>query len=240
MDYMNVHKKIAILRNKCYNCYEKNMTEEMINILFVDDDADYFSVIKHQLRPFQNKRFEITWVNSGEKALEKINSGAHFDLILLDYYLPNSNGVEVVKRIFNEKIEIPMILLTSNKDFRIAIEAMRYGVEDYLIKEEVVDTILPRAVLNVLERVHLNKRLAEFEKEKMLTHERVEAIQELIVTMCHEFNNPLAAIKISTDILMRQTNSDQQKEILSKLNNNILHLEKQIVKLRDLKIEKQQ
>ncbi|MDI6767448.1 MAG: response regulator, partial [Bacteroidota bacterium] len=160
------------------------------------------------------------------------------DLLLLDYYLPDSNGMEVVKEIFNTNIFKPIILLTSHKDFRIAIEAMKYGVEDYLIKEEMVDTILPRTVINILERVQLNKRLLEAEKEKMILEKRMEAVQELVVTMCHEFNNPLAAIKISTDILMRQSTSDEQKNILIKFNSDITHLEKQIVKLRDINIDK--
>jgi signal transduction histidine kinase len=56
----------------------------------------------------------------------------------------------------------------------------------------------------------------------------------LVVTMCHEFNNPLAAIKISADILIRQDLPDEEKKLLTELNRNIALLENQIVKLRDL------
>jgi DNA-binding NtrC family response regulator len=215
------------------------MKEETINILLVDDDAGYANVIRHLLKPFQDKRFEISWISDTSKVIAQLKSSSRVDLVLMDYFLQNGNGLECIKKIFEEKIEIPIILLTSNKDFRIAIEAMKYGVEDYLIKEEAVDTMLPRTIINVLERVQLNKKLLNIEKEKLITQKKMEAVQELVVTMCHEFNNPLAAIKISTDILNRQSITPEQKEILANLNANITHLEKQIVKLRDINTEKQ-
>jgi FixJ family two-component response regulator len=156
----------------------------------------------------------------------------------LDYFFPHENGVEIAKTLAGKNFGLPIILLTSNKDFRIAIEAMKYGVEDYLLKEEAVDSILPRTIVSVLERKKLDRQRLEAEKQERLTHKANEAIQELIVTMCHEFNNPLAAIKISTDILLRQKVSEDQKATLVKLNSHINHLEKQIIKLRDLNVAK--
>ncbi|MBI5020677.1 MAG: response regulator [Ignavibacteriales bacterium] len=214
------------------------MSEQIIKILIIDDDKAYVDVIRHQLRPFQNKVFNLTAIQDPEKAILTLKQENIFDLILLDYFLQGTNGIEISKIIHSLNIQIPIVLLTSNKDFRIAIEAMKYGVEDYLIKEEAVDTILPRTIINVIDKVNLSKRINEAEKEQMMTGKKMEAVQELIVTMCHEFNNPLAAIKISTDILMRQSVSAEQKLTLSRFNENIGHLEKQIVLLRDLNIDK--
>lgn len=214
------------------------MSEQSIKILVIDDDKGYIDVIRHHLRPFQGRTFNITAIHNPDEALATLRDDKSFDLILMDYFLPGTNGIELSKTIHGEQIQKPIILLTSNKDFRIAVEAMKYGVEDYLIKEETVDTILPRTIINVIEKVALNKRISETEKDRMITAKNKEAVQELVVTMCHEFNNPLAAIKISTDILMRHSVSDEQKIILSKFNDNIIHLEKQIVRLRDLNIDK--
>jgi signal transduction histidine kinase len=58
--------------------------------------------------------------------------------------------------------------------------------------------------------------------------------------MCHEFNNPLAAIKISSDILARQQVDGNNKGLLEALNKNINLLEKQIVKLRDFNADSQE
>jgi response regulator of citrate/malate metabolism len=213
------------------------MHDKTITILLVDDDAGYASVARHLLRSFQNTKFNLVWEDSGEKALGQLKTNSSIDLILMDYYLPGQNGLEVTKLLFEHHIDIPIIFLTASKDFRIAVEAMKYGVEEYLVKEDMVDTMLPRAILNVLERVQLRNQIHEAEREKLLTQKKAEAIQELVVTMCHEFNNPLAAIKISADILSRQKTSEEDKQFLSKLNSNILLLEKQIIKLRDLNVE---
>jgi response regulator of citrate/malate metabolism len=216
------------------------MTLETVTILLVDDDAEFAGVVRHYLHSFQQRKFELAWVSDGEKAVEYLNTHPAVSLILMDYYLPGDNGLSIIKKFSQRQIEIPIILLTSNKDFRIAIEAMKYGIEEYLVKEEAVDTILPRTIVNVLDRVHLQKRILAAEKEKLISQKKTEAIQELVVTMCHEFNNPLAAIKISSDILSRQKITDEEKNLLQQLTTNISQLEKQIIKLRDLNIEKQQ
>jgi len=209
------------------------MEKREFHILLVDDDPKYADIIKHQLRAFQNKVFSVLWVSNPAEVLPLLKSDKVIDLILMDYFLPGTTGIEIIKDIYNEKIRIPIILLTSNRDFRIAIEAMKYGVEDYILKEDAANTMLPRSIINIIERVELAKQVEKAEKDEMISRKRVEAIQELIVTMCHEFNNPLAAIKISTDILMRQKLTERQKQILERLNQDINLLEKQIVKLRD-------
>ncbi len=210
------------------------MSENIINVLLVDDDAEYVSVTKHYLRTFQNTQFDLTWASDGEAALEKLSAANSFDVVLMDYYLPNTNGLEIIRKIYDAKIDIPIIFLTANKDFRIAVEAMKYGVEEYLVKDDALITILPRTIINVLERTQLKKRILDAEKQKFIAQRRADGIQELIVTMCHEFNNPLAAIKISADILQRQKIDAEGNALLDKLSENISALEKQIVRLRDL------
>lgn len=214
------------------------METQSLKILLVDDDAEYAEVVRHHLRSFQQHHFTLQWESDANNVLRVLRSNGKIDLVLLDYFLPNTDGVKVAKQIFEDKLNIPIILLTSSKDFRIAIEAMKFGVQDYLVKEETVDTMLPRTIINVLERVRLNTQIAGAEKGKIIAEREKEAIQELIVTMCHEFNNPLAAIKISADILLRQKISDPEKDLLSRLNQNIAQLEKQIVKLRDINVAK--
>ena len=210
------------------------MEEKPIKILLVDDDEEYLAIARHYLRSFHHRSFEVEWAHDEESTLQKLRENQDFDVILMDYFMPETNGLEITKRIFQANYTIPVILLTANKDFRIAIEAMKFGIEEYLVKEQAVDTILPRTVINVIERIQLKKRITEVENTK----KKAEAIQELIVTMCHEFNNPLAAIKISSDILSRQPINDNHKKLLETLNKNITYLEKQIVKLRDFNAEK--
>lgn len=212
------------------------MNNEHINVLLVDDDAAYAALSQHMMDRFPNKKFNIVWKENGDTALQELKTNRNINIVLVDYNIPDKNGLEIIKEIREEKISTPIILLTSSKNFKVAVEAMKYDVEDYLVKEEAVDTLLPRAILAVLERVKIKKQIESAGKEKILSKKKAEAIRELIVTICHEFNNPLAAIKISTDIITRQNISPEIKEILNQLVNKLNVIEKEIATLRDLDI----
>lgn len=212
-------------------------TSGIINLLFVDDDASYMAVAQHLLSKYQGKRFNILWKQDGPSAIAELEKNQSIDMLLIDYYLPEVNGLEVTRQIREKKFTVPIIFLTSNRDFRLAIEAMRYGVEDYMVKEEAVDSVLPRTILNILERVYLKKQIAEQQKSELIAKKRTEAIKELVVTVCHEFNNPLAAIKISTDILLRQQLSEKERAVVKEIDSNINLVEKEITKLRDISFD---
>jgi len=212
------------------------VSEKAVHILLIDDDAEYAGVAKSYLQSFTGRTFNLVWLEDGEQALSYLKSPNEIHIILMDYYLRKRNGLEILREIREADIQLPVIMLTGGKDFRIAVEAMKYGVAEYLVKEEAVGTLFPRTVLNVLQEHQLKVKIATAEQNRIISQKKTEAIKELIVTMCHEFNNPLAAIKISTDILNRQSKTGAVKAILADLNRSITTLEKQIIKLRDLDI----
>jgi DNA-binding NtrC family response regulator len=212
-------------------------SQKPVTLLFVDDDTSYMAVAQHLLSKHQARRFTILWRQTGSAALELLAANPPLDMLLIDYYLPEMNGLEVVKAIRAKGVDLPIIFLTSNRDFRLAIEAMKYGVEDYLVKDEAVDSVLPRTILNIIERVSLKGRILEQQRADLVARKRADAIKELVVTVCHEFNNPLAAVKISTDILLRQHLPDQEARQVRELDKNIARVEKEISRLRDLNFE---
>lgn len=213
-------------------------TPDTISLLFVDDDMSYMAVAQQLLAKYQGKKFNIIWKQDGPAALEELKTNNSIDLILVDYYLPEINGLEVTRLIRENKIDVPIIFLTSNRDFRLAIEAMKYGIEDFMVKDEAVDSVLPRTIVNILERVYLKQRIAEQQRTDLIAKKRTDAIKELVVTVCHEFNNPLAAMKISTDILSRQRLQQEEMELVKNLDLNISLIEKEITKLRDINFER--
>lgn len=213
-------------------------TPDVINILFVDSDTSYMAVAQYHLSRFQGKKFNVVWKQDGSAAIEELKTNPALHLAVIAYYLPEVNGLEVTKAIREQNIDIPIIFLTSSKDFDLAIEVMRLGVEDYLIKDEAVESVLPRTIINILERVLLKRKIAMQQKAELIARKRTEAIKELVVTVCHEFNNPLAAIKISTDILLRQQLPPNEKKLVEELDNHIALVEKEISKLRDINFER--
>jgi two-component system response regulator AtoC len=103
---------------------------DMEKILLIDDDEG----LNHFLsRFFKRKGYEVEACLSGRSAIEKI-SVESFDLILLDYKMPGLNGLDTLKKIKDAQIKTPVILMTAYGNTDTAIEAMKRGAYDYLVK----------------------------------------------------------------------------------------------------------
>ena len=101
---------------------------EVINLLIIDDDAGYFAIAQHHFSRYQGRKFNLLWKQDGASALEELERNPNINVILIDYYLPEINGLEVTRALRSKGIEIPIIFLTSNRDFRLAIEVMKYEI----------------------------------------------------------------------------------------------------------------
>ena len=212
------------------------MIEPPIHVLLIDNDISYAKTAQAHLNKFQGNNFKITWEKTGKGGIERLKTDPTIEAVLVDYYLSELTALEVAEEIRTLKIDVPVVFIASGKDFQLAVEAMKLGVEDFLVKDEIVESVLPRTIINVLNRVQLKKKIAQVEKDKILGQKRNEAIKELVVTICHEFNNPLAAIKISADIISRQKLNPRDRAIIQELDNNIRGIEKEIIKLRDINL----
>lgn len=212
------------------------MNEPAIHVLLIDDDISHAKTAQSHLKKFQGTNFKITWEKTGSGGIDRLKSDPTIAVVLVDYFLREMTGLDVAHQIRELKIDVPVVFIAANKDFKLAVEAMKLGVEDFLVKDEIVESVLPRTILNVLNRVQLKRKIAQVEKNKILGQKRAEAIKELVVTICHEFNNPLAAIKISTDIISRQKLNVGDRAALQELDQNIRRIEKEIIKLRDINL----
>jgi DNA-binding NtrC family response regulator len=218
------------------NAIKKRMHEPLIHVLLIDNDISYAKTAQSQLKKFQGNDFRITWEKTGAAGIERLKTDPSIAVTLVDYDLSEMTALELAKEIRGLTIDVPLVFIASGKDFKLAVEAMKLGVEDFLVKDEIVESVLPRTILNVLNRVQLERQIAQVEKNKILGQKRSEAIKELVVTICHEFNNPLAAIKISADIISRQKLNENDRAVIQELDNNIRGIEKEIIKLRDINL----
>jgi len=152
----------------------------------------------------------------------------------MDYFLPGDNGLEVTRLLRERGVQIPIVFLTTNKNLTVAVEVIKLVVEDYLVKEEVLTPILGGAIVGVIEQTQWRKRLAELEMSKR----RLEAIQELTVTLSHEINNPLTTLKLAVDALLKSHPNDDSTKYLTIMRESILRIEEKVQKLRALRDDK--
>jgi FixJ family two-component response regulator len=215
-----------------------NIQKKHIQVLLVDDDTVFAKATQVFLNKYHRHKFILIWKDSVESALAEIAQNQGIDIILTDYYFPTSNGLEFCLQLDELGRAIPIIFLTATRDFKLAVEAMKLGVEDFLLKTEMNETLLPRTIISVLDRVKIRKQKQAIEKRLAMAENQAQAIRELVVTVCHEFNNPLAAVKISFDLLLRQALQKDEFEILESFESRFNKIDTEIKRLRDLNFER--
>ncbi len=123
-------------------------------ILIVDDEATTRLSLAEIL---QLEAYRVTIAESGEKALEFLEDEA-FDLMLLDIKMPGIDGVEVLKRAGQILPDCKVILLTAHGSLESAIEAVRQGAHDYLLKPSSPGDILSSVSRAMNERSDTDRR----------------------------------------------------------------------------------
>ncbi|MFW5927662.1 MAG: response regulator [Thermoplasmatota archaeon] len=131
-----------------------------MKVLFVDDDED----VRKQAKMFleeKNEDLELDISGSYRDAINKLNEN-DFDAIVSDYHMPKKNGIHLLRYKNEKDIDLPFILFTGKGEEKVAMKALNYGADRYVIKEEPVSkmyTILARAIKREVERKTLERDL---------------------------------------------------------------------------------
>ncbi len=205
-----------------------------IRILLVEDNKDFAKLVEVFLRKYDPHKFEIVWRENGPQAMAELAGGSEFDIVLMDYYLPGQNGLEITREMHDRNNGTPVVFLTVNKDFDLAVELMKIGVEDFLVKEEISSPVLPKTLLNVLERKKLKQQLTLLE----ISQKRLEAIQGLVVQISQDIRTPLDNMEASLRKLMEENDTGNLKTYLNIIRDNLTRIERKITRLKELKTDK--
>ena len=205
-----------------------------ITVLLVEDNIDFAKLVRIYLSRFEDAEIEVIWKENGTEGIEEAVRNQGVDVILMDYFLPGMNGLEITRALKEKEVETPVVFLTVNKDMNLAVEVMKLGVRDYLVKEEISTPILPKTIMTVVEKRKFQKEVAELE----VRQKRLEAMQELIVGITKEITVPLQAMKDIVDILIKIGNTDKRAKYLSIMHDNIERIESKMEKLINLKEDK--
>src|SRR5215472_9719273 len=135
-----------------------NETDSALTILLVEDNPRHSELISDELE-VEIPGCAVTVAEDVTKARELLGENA-FQIVILDFQLPDGDGLEILRELKQANRPEPVVFVTTSTSAEIAVEAMKIGAEDYLIKEEGYVSILPFVVREVLERVRLrNERV---------------------------------------------------------------------------------
>jgi diguanylate cyclase (GGDEF)-like protein len=136
------------------------MPERSIVLLLIDDDEVDRKAVSRTLSPFRLK-YELHEAGDGRSGIALARSKA-FDCIVLDYNLPDMNGLELLDRLRNDEgIVVPVVILTGSGNEDVAVEAMKRGANDYIRKSHLEPGMLSRAVDNAILKSSLQHKLVE-------------------------------------------------------------------------------
>ena len=148
---------------------KSSMNVRQYKILIVDDSAEDRATYQRYLSKELFTNYEIVEVESGEEGLSELLSFQP-DIILLDYLLPDIDGLEFIAELKAQDTKVPpIIMLTGQGNETVAVEVMKSGVEDYLIKGQLTADILINSVRNVIQQYNLRSRLAKsFQQQQLI------------------------------------------------------------------------
>ncbi len=140
-----------------------------IKILIIDDSEIDRTIYRFHLLKDKEKNYEIIEAETLEEGWE-LWTNEHPHLVLVDINLPDGNGLELVENIrkTEKSFKLPVIVMTGQGNERIAVQAMKLGASDYLVKEDITFNLFCRSVSNTLSQLSLFYQLDRLQQHDAL------------------------------------------------------------------------
>ncbi len=218
-----------------------------MNILLVEDSLAEARLLQEFLKHSKLKNCHVVHVKRLEEALQQLKPASHsYDVILLDLSLPDSQGLDSLKPLIYNAPQLPIVVLTNTNDEELALEAVRQGAQDYLLKRHVNTEVLVRSLQYAIERKQAIETLrqeyetlesqVEFQTAELLkAKEQNQRRSEFVSMMSHDFRNPLCTILLSTELLKnsdQKLTSEQKRAIFQRIRaagNNMVQLLDEVI-----------
>ncbi|MBD3288282.1 response regulator [candidate division KSB1 bacterium] len=132
-------------------------------ILLVEDNLDHSKLMTVMLKK-NLPEAQIKIARSGAECLKLVKIES-FSIIILDYELPNMSGLDTLIQMNNLNVQAPVVFVTGKGDELIAVNAMKHGAYDYIIKDKGYMYILPKVIQKAIEKHELELKLSESERK---------------------------------------------------------------------------
>ena len=159
------------------------MATPVYRLLVVDDSKRDTLLLERILQQANDASFAITHSDSARAGLQELASQT-YDLVLLDYYLPDMDGLAFLSEKQQRGMSTPVIMLTAFGEERLPVAAMQAGALDYFRKDQLNSGLLGKAIQQAIDKVRLQTdaaadaaRLREMEKTIAQLQAQVQALQ---------------------------------------------------------------
>lgn len=132
-----------------------------LKIFVVEDDQLFAKTLKFHLS--LNPDYEVELYPDGKKCLDNLYKNPA--MITLDYNLPGLTGLQVMRKIKELNKDIPIIVISSQHDVKVAVDLLKEGAYDYIVKDEDMFQRMWKALNEINEKMLLQKKINELEQE---------------------------------------------------------------------------
>ncbi len=147
-----------------------------MKVLIVDDEESFRMSLELALNI--TKEFGVQSCSSARAARERLENST-FDVIILDYSMPEENGIEFLKWLQSRNDETPVIMVTAAGSETVAVEAIKLGAYDYFRKDQIDIDKLPIAIMSAHERRLYRKEMERRQHERELMKEKEKDLESL-------------------------------------------------------------
>ncbi|HEY4611784.1 MAG TPA: response regulator [Bacteroidota bacterium] len=175
-----------------------------MTILLVDDEDSFRLVMKEVVSSVPG--FRVLDCDSGEGAIELLKQES-IDLVVLDYKMPRISGLNVLQWINEQKMDVPVVMLTAAGTETVAVEAMKLGAYDYIRKEQIDINHVPIILRGVYERYLFRtekEQRENLEKERAASVVAIEAFHDTLATLAQIANTTLTILSTNIDACERE------------------------------------
>lgn len=162
------------------------MEKHRLRVLLIEDDQDDFVLVRDLLSASPVLDCDLEWVETYEAGLEQIRLARH-DVYLLDYFLGERNGLELLQTAVEEGCKKPIIFLTGMRDRTVDLQAMEAGAADYLVKSNLTEDLLERSIRYSVRQKQTEMSLSEsesnFKRLSLEFHTLLDAIPDRLTLL---------------------------------------------------------
>ncbi|MFH0880348.1 MAG: response regulator [Lentisphaerota bacterium] len=184
-----------------------------LKLLLVDDDPSFRDAIQRMVRGLKiQEACEILQAANGKESIELLREH-HPDCMLLDYQMPGGDGLHWLREILEIRPDLAVIMITGVGSEEVAVEAMKTGATDYLVKGSITPEALHRVLANAIERNRMLKIIQE-QKEELLNAERHRVMIESLAAACHHLGQPSTVILNYLELMNQKEKSPEIRAML--------------------------
>lgn len=188
---------------------------DSINVLIIDDNEDDRVMYERTLKGTQAQQFNVIHAETGEEGLELLESTA-VDCVLLDYSLPGKNGVHILRTLRANYPYLAVVMLTGQGNEGVAVEVMKSGAQDYIIKDNINKESLYRTVSRAIAQCRMMQRIEE----------QRYSLELFTKALAHDLKEPLRNIKSLCGIIeSKESLSTKGSAYLGEIGTAITRME---------------